>query len=180
MNGSERGLGSISGPGRRWRPEEEEKCAFPVRKRIKRCCHLSRPVSRGVGNEDRLRESLACFLSPIVSPIKKSSLTWRLTIPSLPSRLFEVFTSAFLFLEHTLQIIKKKKEKFLVCDLIGPKGVYSTHSPVSRTAQVCDSVWGPPSLLLCPLSVHTVIKAEEGRAAGTTSPLFHTSIKKQV
>lgn len=52
MNGSERG--SISGPGRRWRPEEEEKCAFPVRKRIKRCCHLSRPVSRGVGNEDRL------------------------------------------------------------------------------------------------------------------------------
>lgn len=42
----------------------KEKCAFPVRKRIKRSCHLSRPVSRGVGNEDRLRESLACFLSP--------------------------------------------------------------------------------------------------------------------
>jgi len=175
MNGSERGLGSISGPGRRWRPEEEEKCAFPVRKRIKRCCHLSRPVSRGVGNEDRLRESLACFLSPIVSPTKKSSLTWRLTIPSLPSRLFEVFTSAFLFSPNI-----KEKIKNLVCDLIGPKGVYSTHSPVSRTAQVCDSVWGPPSLLLCPLSVHTVIKAEEGWAAGTTSPLSHTSIKKQV
>jgi len=30
---------------------------------------------------------------------------------------------------------EKKKEKFLVCDLIGPKGVYSTHSPVSRTAR---------------------------------------------
>jgi len=75
---------------------------------------------------------------------------------------------------------QKAKIKNLVCDLIGPKGVYSTHSPVSRTAQVCDSVWGPPSLLLCPLSVHTVIKAEEGWAAGTTSPLSHTSIKKQV
>ena len=28
------------------------------------------------------------------------------------------------------------KEKFIVRDLIGPKGVYSTHSPVSRTAHV--------------------------------------------
>ena len=39
-----------------------------------------------------------------------------------------------------IKLEEKKKEKFLVCDLIGPKGVYSTHSPVSRTAQVCDSV----------------------------------------
>ncbi|XLT59663.1 hypothetical protein HN873_052267 [Arachis hypogaea] len=32
----------------------------------------------------------------------------------------------------------------------------------------------------CPLSVHTVLKAEEaGWAAGTTSPLSHTSIQKQ-
>jgi len=54
-----------------------------------------------------------------------------LTIPSLPSRLLEVFTSAFLFLEHTLQIKKKKKEKFLVCDLIGPKGVYLTHGKIT-------------------------------------------------
>ena len=29
--------------------------------RKKRRCHLSRPVSRGVGNPDRLRESLALF-----------------------------------------------------------------------------------------------------------------------
>ena len=52
--------------------------------RRKRCCHLSRPVSR----RKKDRESLACFLlPPILSPTKKSSLTWRLTIPSPPSRL---------------------------------------------------------------------------------------------
>jgi hypothetical protein len=36
-----------------------------------------------------------------------------------PSRLFEVFTSAFLFSPNI-----KEKIKNLVCDLIGPKGVY--------------------------------------------------------
>ncbi|KAK4420297.1 hypothetical protein Salat_2442800 [Sesamum alatum] len=36
-------------------------------------------------------------------------------------------------------------------------------------------------LLFCPLSIHMVLKAEEERwAAGTTSPLSHTSIQKQV
>lgn len=36
-------------------------------------------------------------------------------------------------------------------------------------------------LPFCPLSVHAVLKAEEeGWAAGTTSPLSHTSIQKQV
>jgi len=60
-----RGAGFYFRAGRgRWRPEEEEKCAFPVRKSTKRCCHLSRPVSRGLGNQDRLRESLAWFLPP--------------------------------------------------------------------------------------------------------------------
>ncbi|CAA7394859.1 unnamed protein product [Spirodela intermedia] len=35
---------------------EEDKRAFPVKKRKKRCCHLSPLVSRGVGKKDRLRE----------------------------------------------------------------------------------------------------------------------------
>ncbi|KAL3515038.1 hypothetical protein ACH5RR_021947 [Cinchona calisaya] len=36
-------------------------------------------------------------------------------------------------------------------------------------------------LLFCPLSVHTVLKAEEEVwVAGTMSPLSHTSIQKQV
>lgn len=54
--------------------------------------------------------------------------------------------SAFHFLENTIPsapsfpITKKKeckikKKEDFVCDFLGPKGVYSTHSPVSRTAR---------------------------------------------
>ncbi|GKE83976.1 hypothetical protein Tco_1557718, partial [Tanacetum coccineum] len=59
-------------------------------------------------------------------------------------------------------------------------GLYSTHSPVSRTAQVSATLY-EDLLPFCPLSVHTVLKAEEeGWATGTTSPLSNTSIQKQV
>ena len=54
-------------------------------------------------------------------------------------------------------------------------------SPISRTAKVCecDSIWWP-SLFLCPHSVHTVIKAEEGWAQGIMRPLSRASIKASV
>lgn len=55
----------------------------PGKEEGKRCCHLSRPVSRGVGNPDRLRESLA-LLAPFVSPTKKSSLTISHSFPVEP------------------------------------------------------------------------------------------------
>ncbi|QHN95485.1 uncharacterized protein DS421_18g610070 [Arachis hypogaea] len=88
MNGSEGGW--VLFPGRAG--GEGHKIALPVRKRGKGCCHLSRPVSRGVENPDRLRESLALF-----SPSFCHSKDY-LCLPFL--------------------------------------GVYSTHSPVFRTAQV--------------------------------------------
>lgn len=54
-------------------------------KRGKRCCHLSRPVSRGVGNPDRLRESLVLWT------LRFANKEVIYPIPSLPSRLSSPF-----------------------------------------------------------------------------------------
>lgn len=83
-------------------------------------------------------------LEPFVSPTKKSSLTISHSFPAEPP-LFAIrsTTSAFPFYNiPRLPITKKKsipiKSKAdFVCDFSGPRGVYSTHSPVSRTAQGC-------------------------------------------
>lgn len=56
-----------------------------VRKRGKRCCHLSRPVSRGVGNPDRLRES------QVLWTLRFANKEVIYPIPSLPSRLSSPF-----------------------------------------------------------------------------------------
>jgi hypothetical protein len=50
----------------------------------------------------------------------------------------------------------------------------------SRPRWIGEGDCGRNESTSCPLSVHTVIKSEEGQAAGTTSPLFLTSIKKQL
>jgi hypothetical protein len=80
----------------------------------------------------------------------KSSLTISHSFPAEPP-LFAIrsTTSAFPFYNIPRRppfqsLMKKsipiKSKADFVCDFSGPRGVYSTHSPVSRTAQVCDSV----------------------------------------
>lgn len=130
-----------------------------------------------------------------VSPTKKSSLTISHSLPAEPP-LFAIrsTTSAFPFYNIPrrrpfLSVIKNQYQSNQSPILVKlrllffrPRGVYSTHSPVSRTAQVSVRATPYEDLLpFCPLSVHTVLKAEEeGWAEGTTSPLSHTSIQKQV
>ena len=89
-----------------------------------------------------------------VSPTKKSSLTISPSFPAEPP-LFAIrsTTSAFPFYN-----------------------IPSRPHCSSKCATPYEDL-----LPFCPLSVHAVLKAEEdGWAAGTTSPLSHTSIQKQV
>lgn len=127
---------------------------------------------------------------------KKSSLTISHSFPAEPP-LFAIrsTTSAFPFYNipkrPPFQSLRKKKyqpKKGLALGVVKlrllffrPQGSLLDPFP---SLPHCSSKCATPYedlLPFCPLSVHTVLKAEEeGWAAGTTSPLSHTSIQKQV
>lgn len=129
-----------------------------------------------------------------VSPTKKSSLTISPSFPAEPP-LFAIrsTTSAFPFYNiprrPPFQSLRKKeiplKSKPYLSKassvIFRPQGSLLDPFP---SLPHCSSKCATPYedlLPFCPLSVHTVLKAEEeGWAAGTTSPLSHTSIQKQV
>ena len=99
-------------------------------------------------------------MNPLVPKILVSYSQWNYIIP---------IRSPFPITKKKDRLWNSIGKKTSICDFPGPKRVYSTLSPISRAAKVCecDSIWRPPSLLPYAHSVHTVTKAEEGLAAGS-------------
>ena len=147
--------------------------------------------------------------APFVSPTKKSSLTIAHSFPAEPP-LFAIrsTTSAFPFYNiprrPPFQSLRKNQYQsnqspasvgygskaytrvsafpFLASSLIFPAqgSLLEPFPSLPHCSRLCATPY-EDLLPFCPLSVHTVLKAEEeGWAAGTTSPLSHTSIQKQV
>ena len=139
----------------------------------------SRPAQRITGGYLALR---------FANKTKKSSLTISHSFPAEPP-LFAIrsTTSAFPFYNiprrppfQSLRKNKYQSNQRLTSSVIFPApGEFTRPIPQSPALLKCATPY-EDLLPFCPLSVHTVLKAEEGWAAGTTSPLSHTSIQKQV